>query len=638
MLQVNQIVLRAGGRVLLDGATMVLDAGERVGLVGRNGTGKSTLLRAILGETGWDSGEIVVPPRWSVATIEQEPPGGPETLLEAVLAADTERARLEAEAETASDPARITDIHTRLADIGAHSAPARAASILAGLGFGQEALETRCETLSGGQRMRIALARVLFRAPDVLLLDEPTNHLDLDAALWLEGFLATYPGSILIVSHDRGLLNTLVKRIVHLHDRRLRSYAGGYDRFERTRREMLARQSAMHTRQQAQIRHLQSFVDRFRYKASKAKQAQSRLKMIERLEPIAAVMEERSIGFDFPKPEPLSPPLVRLETLDAGYGGTPVLKGVDLAIDPDDRIAIVGPNGAGKSTLLKLLAGRLEVMAGKLRKPAKLQIGYFAQHQTEELDPGRTLLEEAAARKPMATEEKLRAHLGRFGFFQERSEVKIGNLSGGEKARGLFALICLEAPHLLLLDEPSNHLDVDSRQALVQGLLAYDGAVVIISHDVHMIEAVADRIWRVADGGCAAYNGDIADYRAELLKSLRGGKAQIASRNGTTGAAGGTGKPKPDGSGDAKARRQEAARQREALAPARKAAAEAEAAMHRLEERKRALEAKFADPALYQDPEADAAALQRALAEVENELAACEERWLEAHEKLEESR
>ncbi|MEM8917011.1 MAG: ABC-F family ATP-binding cassette domain-containing protein, partial [Pseudomonadota bacterium] len=313
MLQINQLTLRIAGRILLDQATAVIDVGDRVGLVGRNGAGKSSLLRAILGELPWDSGEIIVPPRWTLGTIEQEPPTGSISLLDAVLAADKERTALEKEAETATDPNRIAEIHTRLADIGAHSAPARAASILAGLGFGQEAIDRPCASLSGGQRMRISLARLLFRAPDVLLLDEPTNHLDLDAALWLEGFLATYSGAILVVSHDRPLLNNVAKRIVHLNDRRLRNYAGGYDRFERTRRELLARQSVMHTRQQAEKRRLQAFVDRFRYKATKAKQAQSRLKMIARMEPIAAVMEEHSIGFDFPKPEPLSPPLIRLD-------------------------------------------------------------------------------------------------------------------------------------------------------------------------------------------------------------------------------------------------------------------------------------------------------------------------------------
>lgn len=632
MLQINQLTLRVGGRVLLDQATAVLDAGERVGLVGRNGAGKSTLLRAIMGDFAWESGNIVIPPRWTMGTIDQEPPGGSQTLLDAVLAADVERTELEAEAETATDPGRIGEIHTRLADIGAHSAPARASAILAGLGFGQDMLDTECQALSGGQRMRIALARVLFKAPDVLLLDEPTNHLDLDAAMWLEGYLATYPGSILIVSHDRGLLNNTVKRTIHLNELRLRSYAGGYDQFERVRRDLLARQSSMHTKQQAQRRHLQAFVDRFRFKASKAKQAQSRLKMLAKMEPIAAVMEQHSIGFDFPKPAPLSPPLIRFDKVDAGYGVEPVLKGLDLDIDPDDRIAIVGPNGAGKSTLMKLLAGRLKVMEGKLRKPSKLEVGYFAQHQTDEMNPNNTLLQEAAKRKPMSTEAKLRSHLGRFGFAQERSEVTIGRLSGGEKARGLFALICMESPHMLLLDEPSNHLDVDSRQALIQGLTAYDGAIIIISHDVHMIEAVADRLWHVNDGRCTPYDGDIADYRKELMRRLRGGKPSIvnpqASRNGAA--------PQPKVSAaDAKARRREAAAARQALAPMRKAIADAEKAMKALEKKKQTLEAQFADPALYDGPDADAGTLQLALADVEKEIAACEERWLKAQERLE---
>lgn len=629
MLQINQLTLRVGGRVLLDQATAVLDAGERVGLVGRNGTGKSTLLRAIMGEIAWESGSIIVPPRWTIGTIEQEPPAGDQSLIEAVLAADKERVALEREAETADDPARIGEIHTRLADIGAHSAPARAASILAGLGFGQDKIDMPCQDLSGGQRMRISLARLLFRAPDVLLLDEPTNHLDLDAALWLEGFLASYRGSILIVSHDRHLLNNIAKRTIHLHGRRLRSYAGGYDRFERTRREELARQSIMHTRQQAERRRLQDFVDRFRYKASKAKQAQSRLKMIARMEPIAAAMEDHSIAFDFPKPEPLSPPLVRLEKVNAGYGAKPILRDLELDIDPDDRIAILGPNGAGKSTLMKLLAGRLTALDGKLRKPAKLTVGYFAQHQTDELNPAKSLLEEATDRKPLATAASLRSHLGRFGFAQERSEVVIGNLSGGEKARGLFALICLDSPHLLLLDEPSNHLDVDSRQALIQGLAAYDGAVIIISHDAHMVDAVADRVWLVSKGGCAPFDGDVEDYRQGLMRRLKGSKPSIAVEGMANQNGGEVSK------NAAKARRKDAADRRAALAPMHKAIAEAETAMKSLGDKKQRLQSRFADPTLYEDPSVDAGDLQRQLADVERQLAEVEETWLTAQERLE---
>ncbi|MEE8270600.1 MAG: ABC-F family ATP-binding cassette domain-containing protein [Alphaproteobacteria bacterium] len=625
MLQINDLTYRIGARVLFDHATQAISRGHKVGLVGPNGAGKTTLIRLLTGELHPDDGAIVVPRRWRVATIAQEAPGGEDSLLDAVLAADRERAALLAEAETATDPHRIAEVHTRLADIDAHTAPARAAAILAGLGFDEAAQARPCVALSGGMRMRVALAATLFLRAELLLLDEPTNHLDLESTLWLEGYLKAYPHTLVLVSHDRDLLNRVVDSIVHVDNCRLTAYAGGYDRFERTRRLKLEHQAALQTRQLAQRRHMQAFVDRFRYKASKARQAQSRLKALERMEPIVSVAEARTVTFDFPKPDPLSPPLIGLEAVDAGYGAAPVLCGLNLRIDSDDRIALLGANGNGKSTLLKLLAGRLTPMAGRLRKSAKLRIGYFAQHQTDELAPRLTALQQAKERMPMATEEKVRSHLGRFGFPQQRSETRIADLSGGEKARLLFALMSLESPHILLLDEPANHLDVDSRQALVQAITAYDGAVVLITHDPHIVELTADRLWLVADGGVRPFDGDLDDYRRLLAERRRADQAGRVSAPG----------PGTPLAATRKDQRRAAAAARAALAPLRRKVAEAEAAIARLGDRKSALEAQLADPDLYNGATGRLTELQKTLHAVEADLAEAEHDWLEAHERLE---
>jgi ATP-binding cassette subfamily F protein 3 len=624
MLQIRNLTYRIAGRPLLEGANLSLPPGHRAGLVGPNGCGKSTLLKLITGDLHPDGGDISLPSAWRVGRLAQEAPDGPESLLETVLAADQERASLLAEAEHAADAHRIAEIHERLAMIDAHTAPARAASILAGLGFDNEAQARPCTDFSGGWRMRVALAALLFSEPDLLLLDEPTNHLDLEASIWLEQYLADYPRTILIVSHDRDLLNKAVDHIIHLENRKLVLYSGGYDRFERTRAERLDHQAAMRNKQLAQRKHMQVFIDRFRYKASKARQAQSRLKALERMEPIAAVTEARTEVFEFPAPEALPSPLISLDGVEVGYEpGRPVLRRLDLRIDQDDRIALLGANGNGKSTLAKLVAGRLKQMSGDVRRSAKLKIGYFAQHQTEELAVEATPLQLMEQLAPQLNEPKRRAHLARFGLGQQRVTTQVGSLSGGEKARLLFALVTREAPHVLILDEPTNHLDVDARQALVQALNDYEGAVLLISHDPHLIELVADRLWLVADGRCKPFDGSLDDYRQHLLserKSRKGSAIEAAGRNDSQARA---------------QRRREGATARVATAPLRKAAESAEKKVAELARQKSKLEQALANPKLYQQDQARARELQRELGELGKTMEAAEEAWLEATAALE---
>jgi ATP-binding cassette, subfamily F, member 3 len=622
MLRLSEITLRVGGRVLLENASLVVPQGHKVSLVGRNGTGKSTLLRVIAGEIAAESGAIEIPSRLKVGLTRQEAPAGPVSLLDTVLAADIERTALLAEAETATDAHRIAEIHTRLADIEAHSAPARAASILHGLGFDATAQGRPCSDFSGGWRMRVALAGLLFSQPDLLLLDEPTNHLDLEATLWLDNYLKTYPHTIVLVSHDRELLNSVPETTVHLENQTLTTYGGNYDRFERTRREHLMRQQATAVKQ-AHIRdHLQSFVDRFRYKASKAKQAQSRLKMLAKMEPIASVVEAHTPSFNFPSPEELAPPLVVLDKVSIGYDDKTVLRGLDLRLDPDDRIALLGANGNGKSTLAKLLAGRLTAQSGEMRKSGKLKVGYFAQHQADEFDLSLTVLQQAQRWMPRVVEERVRAHLGRFGFGGERADTRVNDLSGGEKARLLFAMISRDAPHILILDEPTNHLDVDSRQALIQALAEFNGAVVLVSHDPHLVQATADRLWLVSDGTASPFDGDMDDYRTWLLARAR------AERSGDGGSDSEKGTNRKD-------QRRAAAELRVAQAPLRQAVKKAEQEMEKLTAEKARLDAKLNDPKLYEGPASELLKVQKSLGELQRKLADVEERWLTAQEALE---
>jgi len=625
MLTIEALTYRVAGRPLLQGANARIPAGARVGLVGRNGTGKSTLLRLIAGEIAPDAGELRTARGARIGAVAQEAPSGARSPLATVLAADTERAALLAEAEGARDPHRVAEIHERLADIEAHRAESRAARILAGLGFDEAAQARPLDEYSGGWRMRVALAAALFAEPDLLLLDEPTNHLDLEAAIWLEGFLASYPHTMLLVSHDRDLLNRAVDGILHLEEQRLTFYRGGYDRFERTRSEALARQSALASRQAAERRRIEAFIERFRYKASKARQAQSRIKALARMEPITAVMEDRTEQFAFPQPEPLAPPIVTLDGVSVGYdAAAPVLRRLGLRIDMDDRIALLGANGNGKTTLLRLLAGRLGPIGGRLTRAPKLKVGYFAQHQLEELPEGRTAGRHMAALMPGVPEARVRAHLGRFGLTGQRAETRIADLSGGEKARLLLAAITREAPHLLLLDEPTNHLDVDAREALVQALNEYEGAVVLVSHDAHLVDLVADRLWLVAGGTCAPFDGDLADYRRQLLDDARAERRQARQEPGNGAAA--------RNRAEDRRRRAEA---RAALAPLRKKAKDAEARLDRLNAEKTALHEKLADPEFYDGPADRVADLNRRAGEIEKAIEAAEAEWLAAQEAIE---
>lgn len=622
MIHINDLTYRIGGRALFDAATVHIAAGQKVGLVGRNGAGKSTLFKLILDELHPDAGSITVRPRARVGRVAQEAPEGEETLIDCVLAHDPERQALLAEAETCHDGHRLAEVHERLSAIDAHSAPARAASILAGLGFDAEAQGRAVGDFSGGWRMRVALAGALFANPDLLLLDEPTNHLDLEATLWLQNYLSNYPGTLVVISHDRELLNEVADRIVHIDQCKLVAYGGNYDRFEQVRREKIDLMAKAAVKQEDQRRKLQAFIDRFRAKATKAAQAQSRVKMLERLGPPISVIEDQPVSFDFPDPEPLSPPIVAIEKGQAGYEpGKPVLRNLSLRVDMDDRIALLGANGNGKSTLAKVLSGRMDLLDGELRRSQKLKIGYFAQHQTEELSLERTPYDHMADLMPQALESKVRAQLGRFGFGQDRADVKVANLSGGEKSRLLFALMSRDAPHLMILDEPTNHLDIDSREALVAALNAYQGAVVLISHDPHLIELAADRLWLVQNGTVTNFDGDLEAYKKLLLE-----QAREARRDG---------KEPREGQTNRKDERRAAAELRAQLAPLRKKAQDAEKKVDQLSKKKADLQTKLADPKLYSGPGEKVSALQRELGDIDKALGEAEEIWFEIQEELE---
>ncbi len=623
MLNISHLTYRIGARVLLEDASVAINAGHRVGLVGRNGTGKTTLLKLITGALSPSEGEIDLPKRWSIGITSQEAPHGPKSLIQTVMSADRELVDLFAEAETATDPDRIAAIHTRLADKDAHTAEARAAVILAGLGFDEAAQQKPCNDFSGGWRMRVALAGLLFTQPDLLLLDEPTNHLDLEATIWLEDYLKNYPGTILLVSHDRDLLNRSVDEILHLENSKMTLYKGGYDRFEETRRMRLEQNEKQRAKQSAKRAEMEGFIARFRAKASKAKQAQSRIKMLEKMQPIAEHFEEGSISLMFPEPEQLSPPLINMDRVAIGYNGKPVLSNLSLRIDTDDRIALLGANGNGKSTLVKLLAGRLEALSGDFSKSGKLRVGYFAQHQTDELDMNATPVLEMQRRRPQDSETALRSHLGRFGFGQQKAVTKISSLSGGEKARLLFALMTVAKPHVLLLDEPTNHLDMDSRQALAEAINAFEGAVVLISHDPYIIELTVDRFLLVEDGRVQAYDGDMDDYRNHLLGNA--GKRMARRDDNANREAG----------GDSKAERKRAAERRQALGPLKKRLTQAEKQVATLEAERAKLRQAMADPKTYGKDVHRLLDMQKQFGQIEKSLTAAENEWLKLQEEWE---
>jgi len=622
MLTLQDITLRLGGNLVLDRASASLPPKAHVGLVGRNGAGKSTLLKVIAGLYEADAGAVEVPSGTRIGYLAQEAPGGTATPFETVLEAATERAELLAEAEHAHDPHRIGEIHERLNAIDAHGAPARASRILAGLGFPEEAQHQPLDSFSGGWRMRVALAALLFSEPDLLLLDEPSNHLDLEAAVWLESFLKSYRGSLIVVSHERDFLNNVADYILHLERGGVSLYPGNYDAFARQRRDRQVQIEALRSQQEAKAKKLQAYVDRWRYKAHTARQAQSRLKALAAMEPIEAAVRDASVVFDFPSPRELRPPLVVLDNVAVGYvPGAPVLSRLDLRIDPDDRLALLGRNGNGKTTLARLLAGQLRPMEGSIVASGKLRVGYFAQHQIEELIADETPLQHMERLLQGARQGEVRAQLGRFGFSGDKANVEVRQLSGGERARLSLALITRDAPHILILDEPTNHLDVDARDALVQALTDFGGAVAVVSHDRHLLGLIADRLLLVDDGTVKEFNGNLDDYRDMILASAQGRGA-----NGD----------KPAKRENRKVERRLSAELRERNQALRKTLTQAEAEVARLSKRRAEIDEMLSAPQSNGGP--SVSELMKTRAEVERNLASAEHRWLEASEAAERAR
>ena len=616
MLSLSKLYYAIEGKPLFENASAMIPTGHKVGIVGRNGTGKTTLFKLIKGDIALDGGTIDMPSYFRIGGVEQEAPASDSSLLETVLMADEERDALLQEAETATDANRIAEIYQRLGDIDAYSAEARASAILSGLGFDHEAQLRPCHEFSGGWRMRVALGAVLFSRPDLLLLDEPTNYLDLEGAYWLEQFLAKYQQTALIISHDRELLNRSVTGILHLSQHDLTYYTGSYDQFDAERRAKLEQLDSMKRKQDAQRAHIQSFVDRFRAKASKARQAQSRLKQLEKMQPIAAISENAVAGFSFPTPAALRPPLVTIEKGQVGYDGKAILSQLHLRLDSDDRIALLGANGEGKSTLSKLIADRLPLMAGDMAKSSKLRVGFFAQHQLDELVEGDSAYQHIVRLRPEESEKHLRTKLGGAGFNNDIVDMPVEKLSGGQKARLLMLIATIDAPHILILDEPTNHLDIESREALVLALNDYEGAVILVSHDTHLVESVADRLWLVKNGTVTSFDGDMDDYKKFILQQ--------------------TSSQKPSQS------KQAQVKQKKTLAPKKTnpiklklLAKEFEEKMDMLSSQKSALETQMAKPDFYNNDGSKIAEVTNRLSTVIEQLAETEETWLETLEKLE---
>ncbi len=623
MLNISNITVRLGGRTIIDDASVNLPPRGRIGLIGRNGAGKSTLVRVIAGMLEADGGSVSMPRGSRLGYIAQEAPSGNATPFETVLAADTERAALMTESESGADPHRLAEIHERLIAIEAHSAPSRAARILVGLGFDEEAQHRSLESFSGGWRMRVALAALLFSQPDLLLLDEPSNHLDLEAVMWLEDFLRSYPATIVLVSHERDFLNNVVNHILHLSGGKLTLYPGGYDAFERQRAERQLQIASARAKQQAQRDRLKDYVARNSARASTAKQAQSRAKALAKMQPIAELIDDPSLSFDFPNPDELRPPMITLDLASVGYGETPVLRRLNLRLDPDDRIALLGRNGNGKTTLARLLAAQLAPMEGEMNVSPRMRVGYFTQYQVEELSASETPLQHMTMAMTGANPGAVRGQLGRFGFSGPKATTEVGKLSGGERARLALALITRDAPHMLILDEPTNHLDVDSREALVQALNAYTGAVLIISHDRHMLEMTADRLVLVDEGTAREFDGSVDDYIAFVLAK---DPASPRKENGE----GARGVNKKD-------QRKAAAEAREKGQDLRKRARRAEAALEELTTQRGAIDRAMFDPASAEPALAKLTMteLMKRRAEIESQIEVAEVAWLEASEALE---
>ncbi len=617
MLILNDITVRIAGRLLIDHSSVTLPSGSKTGFVGHNGTGKSTLFRVITGDLAPETGEVIIPKDTRIGQVAQEAPGTEESLLEIVLAADKERVQLLQEAETATDPMRIAAIHARLADIGAHSAEARAGSILSGLGFNSEAQKRPASSFSGGWRMRVALAAVLFAEPDLLLLDEPTNYLDLEGTLWLIEYVRRYPHTVIIISHDRELLNSATNSIMHLENKKLTFWRGNYDQFERQHAETVELQQKMAAKQEAHRKHMEDFVARFRAKASKARQAQSRLKALEKLKPIAVWQDEHVQPFSFPQAEKIAAsPIIALSKVEVGYEpGKPILKGLDLRIDNDDRIALLGANGNGKSTLAKLLSGRLKAESGTMTLSPNLKVAFFAQHQMDDLFPEENPIEHVRRLMPKQPEAKIRAAVARMGLSTEKMMTKAKELSGGEKARLLMGLATFDGPNLLILDEPTNHLDIDSREQLVLALNDFEGAVILIAHDRHLIEATMERLWLVKDGTVKTYDGDMDDYRNDILGISKPKEVKQAPKDNSST------KSKND-------QRKASAEKRAELAPLRKQIQEQEALMERLQKLIARLDETLADPELYTKSPDKAAEKAKERADAVNRLDDAESRWL----------
>ncbi len=633
MISLTALTLRRGTRTLLEDATLTLHGGWHVGLVGRNGTGKSTLFAAILGQLPPDKGNVSVLKNLAIATVAQDTPSLPDLAIEFALDGDVELRELERRltiAEDTEDIEAISSIHERLNVIGGYAARSRAASLLHGLGFSQEAQGRPVASFSGGWRMRLNLARALMCRSDLLLLDEPTNHLDLDAVIWLQGWLSAYPGMLMVISHDREFLDAVTTHTVHLEGVKATLYTGNYSQFERQRAERLTLQAGAYQKQQKEIAHLQSFIRRFKAKASKATQAQSRMKTLERMEMVAAVHADSEFSFEFPEPDRLPSPLVRFDEVEAGYGSVSILKNLRVLIAPGERIGLLGPNGAGKSTLVQTIAGALPPIGGKMMRDPYLRVGYFAQHTTDSLDPKASPMLHLRRIDPKATEQNLRTFLGGFNFKGDRAFDAVEPFSGGEKARLALAMVVYQRPNLLLLDEPTNHLDLDMRHALESALMDFAGAVVVVSHDRHLLTSTCETLWLVAEGRCVNFDGDLDDYAKWLnSRDLNGSAAKAAAK----------GNAKSGGErnvASAKDQRRASADARAQLKPLQDSLKKLDQQMAKLQKELAALDQKLADQGLYESARsAELATALKQQGELKKKLAGTEEEWLAATEQIE---